>query len=288
MGLSLLCRIKAKTARLEDTKRPQRSLHGEADGPSPISKPAVLERQKRRKTLHGGDGRDAIILGYSNIGSNGSSTVNNSRSSQTHDRRRSGGGSGGTSQSRPSMSANLFLDPSISLFSGMDVDGGAGMGTEGSSSAGADDWTQHVSIFNSPSHQSHAAAAAAAAAMPPPSASAAAANPRLTRALLANTTGAGSILLGAANNNINNNNNNTTHNNSSGDSSSSNFLATSPLVGAAAVASSSPSAGSRVISPRPFSHIAQSSGQRDPAPTTVPSARSREREKLLSGPLMFR
>ncbi|CAK7210788.1 hypothetical protein SCUCBS95973_000907 [Sporothrix curviconia] len=200
------------------------------------------------------------------------------------------------------MSAHLFLDSSLSLFGGMDVGGGGA-----DSGAGADDWTQHESLFNSPPRQLHLAGTTL---MPPPPPSASAAGPsQLSRTLSAN---ANSSSPGAVNSSNNSNNNSSS---SSGGCGNSNFLAASPLAGTAATPSSNnnkqnilgqtPSTGAqgRVISPRPFSYIKQSSAQRDSmshsvngapttaggaAPNVATSARTKEREQLLSGPLMFR
>lgn len=242
------------TARLEATTSQQQLLQGDlVRRQTTTLEDSLPDLRKRRKTAHGGADRN-VNGDPSNSGGGGAAAASAEAAA--------------TSQAGPNMSGPLFLDSSLSLFHSMDVDGGDASGSNGDGAV--EDWTQHESIFNSPPPP-------LPSAMPPPPSNA---GPSRAVSALANTSGA---------------------------SNASNPTTTPPagLVGVSANQllgqTPSPNAQGHIVSPRPLSTVRQPSAQRNSmshsivgassaagATTANPSTRSKEREQLMSGPLMFR
>lgn len=244
------------TARLEATNLPDQQLQGSpASGHSNALDDTRPEVRKRRKTSHESStepGNGVRAAGPSSAPS----------------------GSGPTTLvASPSMSSHLFADASLSLFNSMDVDGGDGSGSTANAGTGSgannnEDWTQHESIFNSPQLGAGAPTPVASSSVlaPPGPAHGASVGSGAHPTTTPPTGGPYSAF------------------------------------GQPSASTPSPNAQGRVVSPRPLSTFAHPSSHRDSmahsvvgAPSsatgaahTAPTTRSKEREQLMSGPLMFR
>ncbi|ERT01290.1 hypothetical protein HMPREF1624_02532 [Sporothrix schenckii ATCC 58251] len=171
------------------------------------------------------------------------------------------------------MSGHHSQNSSLGISHSMDVDGGDASGVSGG--AGGEDWTQHESIFNSPPTPGPSVSASVSTSVvPPPPAT----NSGISHAISALT-------------------------NANGASNSSNPSTSPPGKPIAALSSHilgktpSPNAQNRVISPRPALSTQRGSKSQSvvgvppvaaAATTAAATARAKEREKLITGPLMFR
>ncbi|KIH92752.1 hypothetical protein SPBR_02518 [Sporothrix brasiliensis 5110] len=247
------------TQRLEATTSQERPTHtSPARRHTAVledSRPGLRKRRKTsRKSSYKGIVRDAVGR-PSNSAGGGAAAARTSAEAVA-----------AATQAGPSMSGHHSQDSSLGISHNMDVDGGDASGINGG--AGAEDWTQHESIFNSPPPPGPSVSASTSiSVVPPPPAT----NSGISHANVA---------------------------------SNSSNPSTSPPRGPIAAASGhilgetpSPNAQKRVISPRPGRSTQRGSKSQSvvdvpplaaAATTAAATARAKEREKLITGPLMFR